>query len=118
MSSDGNINGVTEKFSRSWRGTVKSSDGYSFRIAGQVGLDYRDSIGELRINSEVMAGPGIEIVVYVNSIPDSPGRPHDLVLDRLRRAAAHAGWTLDLVDPTAPKWAVSSERRNIHDEQS
>lgn len=88
---------VTETFSRSLRGTVKSSSGYSFRIVGQVGIDYQDSLGRLRIDSEVLSGTGLNIVVYVDSIPDVPSRPRRVVVDRLQRAATYAGWTLDVV---------------------
>jgi hypothetical protein len=87
-----------ETFRQSWRGRVHSSQGYSVRIAGRTGLDYRDSKGKLRIDSEVMAGPEWEVVVYTQSIPDTPERPRSEVLDRLRRAFDFAGWRLILED--------------------
>jgi hypothetical protein len=87
---------MDERFKKTLRGRVISSSGYSVRIIGRTGLQYIDTSGELRIDSEAMAGPGIEVVVYVRSIPDSENRPRQQVLDNLARAFEFAGWTLSL----------------------
>ena len=85
-----------EHFRKSSRGRVYSSEGYSVRIVGRTGLDYRDDAGRLRIDSESMAGTPAEIIVYGKSIPDLPERSRDEVVGRLRRAFEFAGWGLTL----------------------
>jgi hypothetical protein len=92
---------VSESFRKSWRGRVSSSQGYSVRIIGRAGLDYRDEGGAIEIDSEVMASPGWEIVVYVSSIPDTAERPRNEVVDRLRTLFESAGWQLTLHDDSA-----------------
>lgn len=89
---------VSERFKKSWRGWITSTEGYSFRVGSRTGIDYQDAAGELRIDSEVMSGPGSEVVVYTGSIPDRPERPRAQVLDRLRRAFEFMGWRLTLED--------------------
>lgn len=92
--------GVTEPehFKKSWRGWIRSSAGYSVRVGSRTRIDYRDSSGQIRIDSEAMSDPWFEIVVYSGSIPDTPDRPRAQVLDRLRRAFEFAGWRLTLDD--------------------
>lgn len=86
---------MSERFKRSrWRRRIESSAGYSVRLAGRTGVEYRDSLGELRVDAEVMAEPGIHAIVYEQSVPDSPDRPKELVLGRLENAFAFAGWKL------------------------
>jgi hypothetical protein len=87
---------LAERFHISRRGLIRSSEGYSVRIVGPTGIDYSDSDGELRIDSEVMARPSREIVVYTIRIPDTPERPRQLVVDRLDRALDFDGWHLAL----------------------
>jgi hypothetical protein len=87
---------LAERFHKSRRGLIRSSDGYSVRIVGPTGIDYSDPDGELRIDSEVMARPSREIVVYTTRIPDTPERPRQLVVDRLDRALGFDGWHLAL----------------------
>lgn len=89
---------MRERFKRSWRGWVRSDDGYAIRLTGRTGIDYRDDVGRLRINSEAMSSPWNEIVVYTGSIPDVAERPRAEVLSRLRRAFEFAGWLLTLED--------------------
>jgi hypothetical protein len=86
--------GTNETFRKSWHERVSSSDGYSVRVIGRTGLDYRDDLGSFRIDSESMSGPDMEVVVYPRSIPELPGRSRAEVLDRLRRAFEYAGWKL------------------------
>ena len=87
-----------ETFRKNWRGWVRSSQGYSVRVAGRTGIDYQDASGSVRIDSEAMASPSTEIVVYTRSIPDSPAHPRAEVLERVRRALAFAGWKLTYED--------------------
>jgi hypothetical protein len=88
---------MREVLKKSWRGHVESSLGYRIRLAGPTGLEYLDSAGAIRIDSEVMSGPGWEVVVYLDSIPDTPDRPREVVLERIRRAFDFAGWRMTLV---------------------
>ena len=88
---------MTETFKKKlWRAQVVSSRGFSVRVLGRTGVEYKDGAGSLRINAETMAGPGMAVVVYAGSIPDTPRRPRRQVLDDLYRAFAYAGWTLDV----------------------
>jgi len=87
-----------ERFKKSWRGWVRSSEEYALRVTGRAGIDYRDPAGKLRIDSEAMSTPWLEVVVYTCSIPDVPERPRSVVLDRLLRAFEYAGWRLTLED--------------------
>lgn len=89
---------MSERFKRSWRGWVRSSEGYAVRLIGRTGLDYRDHVGCMRINAEAMSSPWNEIVVYTGSIPDVAERPKAEVLSRLQRAFDFAGWRLALED--------------------
>ena len=89
---------MSERFKRSWRGWVRSSEGYAIRLTGRTGIDYHDHVGRLRIDSEAMASPWNEIVVYTGSIPDMAERPKAEVLSRLRRSFDFAGWRLALED--------------------
>ena len=82
-----------------WGGWIISSHGYSLRLAGRTGIEWRDAVGELRIDSERMSKPSNMSVVYTRSIPDSPDRPRSEVLERLARAFEYAGWILKLEGP-------------------
>lgn len=83
-----------ETFRRGWWGWIRSTDGYSVRLLGRTRLEYRDSAGELVIFAEAMSKPWSEVVVDTSSIPDTPTRSREEVLNRLRRAFSFAGWTL------------------------
>jgi len=89
---------MSEKFTKSWRGWVKSSDGYAIRMLGRTGIDYRDDRGQIRIDAEAMSSPWNEVVVYKRSLPDSPERPQSEVLARLQRAFEFRGWRITLDD--------------------
>ena len=89
---------MAEQFRTTWRGWIKSSEGYEVRIGGRSGVDFRDAIGEIHISAERMSSPANEIVVYTNSIPDTPERPRETVLARLRRAFDSADVVLTLED--------------------
>lgn len=88
-----------EIFRRGWWGWIRSSDGYSIRLLGRTRLQYRDALGELEIFAEPMSQPWTDIVVDTSSIPDTPGRSRDEVVDRLQRAFSFAGWTLIRTGP-------------------
>lgn len=92
---------MSETFKRSWRGWVRSSEGYAVRLTGRTGVDYHDHVGRLRIDAEAMSSPWNEIVVYTGSIPDVAERPKAEVLGRLRCAFDFAGWRLTLEDAWA-----------------
>ena len=85
---------MDEKFRSTWRGWIRSSEGYSLRVGSRTGIDYTDAHGELRIDSERMSKPPDQFVVYSGSIPDTADRPRAEVLDRLRRAFAWCGLQL------------------------
>jgi hypothetical protein len=87
-----------ETLRTTWRGWVKSSEGYSLRVGSRTGIDYRDDRGSFHIDSEVMSEPFNEVVVYTGSIPDTPERPQSEVLARLSKAFQHAGLVLTLED--------------------
>lgn len=86
----------SESFRKAWNGWIHSSDGFAVRVRSRTGIDYRDEHGEIRIDSEGMSDPRVEIVVYTGSIPDTPEHPKAEVLDRLRRALEFAGWRMTL----------------------
>lgn len=88
----------SETFRKSWRGWIRSSDGYSIRLLGRTKLAYRDSRGEIRIDAEAQSKPWNEIVIHARSIPDTPERPRSEVLDRIDRAFMFRGWRLTLED--------------------
>jgi hypothetical protein len=89
---------MTERFKKTWRGWVHSSDRFSVRVGSRTGIDYRDEHGQIRIDSERMADPWSEVVVYTGSIPDTADRPRAEVLDRLARVFEFAGWQMTLVE--------------------
>ena len=89
---------MAEKFHTTWRGWIKSSEGYSVRIGGRSGVDFRDRTGQIHISAERMSSPANEVVVYTKSIPDTPARPRETVLTKLRRAFDSAGVVLTLED--------------------
>jgi hypothetical protein len=89
---------MSETFTKTWRGWVRSTDGYAIRLMGRSGIDYQDKDGRINISSEAMSRPWNEIVVYAGSIPDTPQRPRREVLDRLHRAFDFAGWRLTVED--------------------
>jgi len=92
---------LTEQFKKTWRGWVRSSDGYAIRITGRTGITYRDGGGDIHIDSEAMSSPWNEVVVYTRSIPDTPRRPRSEVVSRLGRAFKFLGWRLTLDDAPA-----------------
>jgi hypothetical protein len=87
---------VEERFKKTWRGWIESSEGYAIRMKGRTGLSYRDADGELRIDAEAMSSPWNEIIVRAGSIPDTPARRRAQVLQHLHRAFEFAGWRLSL----------------------
>lgn len=89
---------MSEHFKKTWRGWIRSSEGYAIRVRGRTGVLYQDACGEMEIDSEAMSSPWFEIVVYTGSIPDLQERPRAEVLDRLGRAFEFAGFRLTLED--------------------
>lgn len=87
---------MSERFRKTWRGWIRSSDGYAIRVGSRTGISYRDDHGQIHIDSEAMSSPRGEVVVYTGSVPDTAERPKAEVLDRLRRAFEFAGWRLTL----------------------
>jgi len=85
---------VAETFRKTWRHEIVSSEGFSARLSGRTSLTYKDALGELRVDAEPMAGPGIKVAVYSNSVPHSPHRSRAQVMDNVARAFLHAGWVL------------------------
>src|SRR3954447_26041795 len=62
---------LVETFRKTWRHEIVSSEGFSVRLSGRTALLYKDSQGELHVDAEPMAGSGIAVTVYSESIPDS-----------------------------------------------
>ena len=85
---------AVETFRKTWRREVVTSEGFSVRLSGRTSLTYKDALGELRVDAEPMAGSGIKVAVYSNSVPDAPQRSRAQVMDNIARAFLHAGWTL------------------------
>lgn len=83
-----------ETFKRSWRGWIRSSEGYAIRLLGRSKLQYSDEFGELAIAAEAMSDPWSDIVVYTSSIPNRAERSRDDVVRRLHRAFDFVGWTM------------------------
>ena len=87
---------VSERFKRNrLTGWIRSSEGFSIRVRGRTGIDYRDELGEICIDSECLSKPWNAILVYTGSIADTPERPRAQVLERLQRAFDHAGFILE-----------------------
>jgi hypothetical protein len=87
---------VGEHFSKTWGNRIRSSDGYSIRVLGRTGLEYKDDRVKLRIDSESMPQPWLGVVVYTGSIPDNSELPRAEIIERLQRAFDFAGWRLTL----------------------
>ncbi len=83
-----------ERFRRTLRGGIRSSEGFTVRLVGRTELLYARTGQVWRLNVEVMAGPGITVVLYGESIPDIPGMDRVLVVRDVERAFQHAGWDL------------------------
>lgn len=58
---------------------------------GRGALTYQDSLGELHVDIEPMAGAGVTVTVYSGSIPDSAQRGRVEVMDNVARAFRYAG---------------------------
>lgn len=91
---------MTEVFRRTWRGGIRSSEGYVVTIGSRTGIDYRDDRGQIRIDAEPMHSPRPrpEVVVYTGSIPDTAERLRAEVLERLERALDFEGLNLTTED--------------------
>ena len=87
-----------ETFRKTLRGTIKSSQGFHVHLSGRTTVTYADGYGKLVLQSEAMAGPGIDLVIYSDTIPDMPERPRRQILDDIQRAFTFAGWTLEIQD--------------------
>jgi hypothetical protein len=85
---------VTERFRRTWRGEIRSSQGFSVRIIGRAGLLYKQGEKSWRFSSEVMAGPGIAVMLHADSIPDGGDLNRIEVIGNIKRAFLYAGWHL------------------------
>ena len=85
---------MIERFRRTWRGEIRSSQGFSVRIIGKTGLLYAQGDASWRFNSEVMAGPGVNVVLYADSIPNDAGLDRVVVVTNIERAFLFAGWHL------------------------
>lgn len=85
---------VAEKFRKTWRREIVSSQGFTVRLSGKSALTYKDSQGALQVDVEPMAGSGITVAVYSGSIPDSPERARAQVMDDIARAFRYAGWVM------------------------
>jgi hypothetical protein len=83
-----------ERFRKTWRGEVISSEGFSVRIVARTALLYKDREGSTRIDCEAMTGGRLTVQMFSESIPDTPSRPRQVVVDNVRRAFLFAGWTL------------------------
>jgi hypothetical protein len=83
-----------ERFRKTWRGTVISSKGFSVRLNGRTTLLYRYPRGQMTIQTEALAGPGINVAVYSDSIPAGADPNRTAVMDDVRRAFLYAGWHL------------------------
>lgn len=87
-----------ESFKTSWRGWVRSSEGYSLRVGSRTGIHWRDVHGTLQIESEVMSDPTNEVVVYTGSIPDNARASASGGTGAVARAFDHMGSRLTLED--------------------
>jgi hypothetical protein len=90
---------MSESFSRSWRGTVSSSAGYTVRVAGRTAIRYADASGELLVDCEVQAGPHDCLVVIAPHAPEAWAElTRRELLSRVKRALEFDGWEV-LFDP-------------------
>lgn len=83
-----------ERFRKTWRREIISSEGFRVRMVARTAILYKDGGGSIRINCEAMTGAGLTVQLFSDSIPDTPSRPRQAVLDNVRRAFLFAGWTL------------------------
>ena len=85
---------MPERFRKTWRREIVSSEGFTIRLSGRNSLTYRDSLGTVRIASEPTRGSGISLTVFSDSIPDTHERSRAQVMGNIARAFAFAGWVL------------------------
>ena len=85
---------MDETFRKTWRKEIVSSAGFRVHLSGRNTLSYRDAHGDLRVATEAMAGSGITVAVFSESIPDGPERSRAQVMDNIARAFNSAGWVL------------------------
>ena len=88
---------MSEKFKRSWRGWIRSSEGFDVRLLGRNNLEYRDETCHIHLFAEPVSEPWTDIRVFSASIPDTAELSRSEVTDRLARAFRARGWNL-LVD--------------------
>ena len=86
---------MREQFQRSWRGWIRSSEGFEVRITGRNDLEYRDAAHHLHLFVEPLANWN-DIVLDSASIPDTAELPRAELIQRLRRAFTVRGWNLIL----------------------
>lgn len=72
---------MAEKFRKTWRREIVSSEGFSVRLSGRNELTYKDRYGELRVATEPMADRGITVAVFSGCIPNEPQRSRAQVMD-------------------------------------
>jgi hypothetical protein len=93
------IGRADESFSTSFRGTVKSSLGYEVRVNGKTSVRYRDELGRLDLDCEVLAGPEDALVLIPNEWPEVwGGLSQQQLLHRVTTALQHDGWRVERSD--------------------
>jgi hypothetical protein len=72
----------------------RSSRGFAVSLPLRYAMDYRDRAGVIRILGDTLRAPTRGFVFNAESIPDSPGRSREEVIENVSRLFAHYGWLL------------------------
>lgn len=87
---------MEEKFRISFRGTIKSSLGYSVFGSTRWTITYRDDSSYAEIRAEMINVKPYGYAVRAVDIPDDLSTPREEIMARLRRAFSAAGAVLQL----------------------
>lgn len=89
---------------RKWFARIVSDEGFSVRVMGRSGLEYREGKRRMRIGSEMLEGP-TGLVIYATSIRSwEPPFEHEsiddekreAIIDNVRRAFRFDGFEIEV----------------------
>lgn len=87
---------LEEKFKVSFRGTIRSSLGYTVRGSTRWTVTYQDSMSRTEIPAEMLNLRPYGYAVRVADVPTDLTTSRDEIVDRLRRAFTAAGAVLQV----------------------
>ncbi|KQY20716.1 hypothetical protein ASD16_20740 [Cellulomonas sp. Root485] len=59
-----------------------------------LGIEYSDSVGTIRLDSEASLARGVDVTLFAGRIPDTEERPRERVVANVVNAFKFAGWKL------------------------